>query len=119
VPRTRPDISVPDLTGQRAVVTGASDGIGLLLAGRLAAAGAEVVLPVRNREKGESAAAAIRERTPGADVALRTLDLASLGSVAAFADELLREDVPVRLLVNNAGVMTPPERQTTWATSRW
>jgi NAD(P)-dependent dehydrogenase (short-subunit alcohol dehydrogenase family) len=113
VPRTHPDITLPDLTGQRAVVTGASDGIGLLLAGRLAAAGAEVVLPVRNPEKGEAAAAAIRDRAPGADVSLRTLDLASLSSVAAFADELLGEDVPIRMLINNAGVMTPPDRQTT------
>lgn len=112
MPRTTPDITVPDLSGRRAVVTGASDGIGLLLAGRLAAAGAEVVLPVRDRAKGEAALAAIRRRTPDADVSLRTLDLASLASVAALADELSTEGTPVAIFVNNAGLMTPPERRT-------
>ena len=63
MPRTRPDITVPDLTGRRAVVTGASDGVGLGIAARLAAAGAEVVLPVRNPRKGEAALAAIADRT--------------------------------------------------------
>jgi len=113
VPRTTPDITVPDLSGRRAVVTGGSDGIGLALAGRLAAAGAQVVLPVRDRAKGEAAIAAIRERSPGADAELRTLDLASLASVAALADELLAEGAPIHMLVNNAGVMTPPDRRST------
>ena len=56
MPRQDIDITVPDLTGRRAVVTGASDGIGLGIATRLAAAGAEVVMPVRNPRKGEAAA---------------------------------------------------------------
>ncbi|MFE6931385.1 SDR family oxidoreductase [Streptomyces sp. NPDC057699] len=107
------DITVPDLTGRRAVVTGASDGIGLGIAMRLAAAGAEVVMPVRNPRKGEGAVARIRERIPGADVSLRALDLSSLASVAELGRSLLEEDRPVHLLVNNAGVMTPPDRQTT------
>ncbi|MEV6715850.1 SDR family oxidoreductase [Lentzea sp. NPDC051208] len=107
------DIEIPDLYGKRAVVTGASDGVGLGIAGRLASAGAEVVLPVRNQRKGEAAIAAIRRRTPDADVSLRSLDLSSLASVAALSETLLAEDKPVHVLVNNAGVMTPPERQTT------
>ena len=111
--RTRPDLTLPDLTGKRAVVTGASDGIGLGIATRLAAAGAEVVLPVRNQRKGETAIAHIREQAPAATVSLRALDLSSLGSVAALGATLREEDRPLHLLVNNAGVMTPPERQTT------
>ncbi|MER7233970.1 SDR family oxidoreductase [Streptomyces olivaceus] len=113
MPRTDFDITVPDQSGKRAVVTGASDGIGLGIATRLAAAGAEVVLPVRNPRKGEAALDAIRGHVPDADVSLRTLDLSSLDSVAALGRTLLAEDRPVHLLVNNAGVMTPPERQTT------
>ncbi|MBZ6101327.1 SDR family oxidoreductase [Streptomyces olivaceus] len=113
MPRTDFDITVPDQSGKRAVVTGASDGIGLGIATRLAAAGAEVVLPVRNPRKGEAALEAIRGQVPDADVSLRTLDLSSLDSVAALGRTLLAEDRPVHLLVNNAGVMTPPERQTT------
>ncbi len=111
--RTRPDITVPDLSGKLAVVTGASDGVGLGLAGRLAGAGAEVVMPVRNRRKGEAAVATITERHPGATVSLRDLDLSSLDSVAALGDTLLGENRPIHILVNNAGVMTPPDRQTT------
>jgi NAD(P)-dependent dehydrogenase (short-subunit alcohol dehydrogenase family) len=113
VPRKSADITVPDLTGRRAVVTGASDGVGLGLAGRLAAAGAEVVMPVRDPRKGEAAVAAIRGRVPGAHVSLRALDLSSLASVAALAETLLAEDLPIHVLVNNAGVMTPPDRRTT------
>lgn len=107
------DLTLPDLTGRRAVVTGASDGMGLRIAARLAAAGAEVIMPVRNRVKGEKAVATIREGVPGADVSLRDLDLSSLASVAALGETLNGEDKPVHVLINNAGVMTPPERQTT------
>jgi NAD(P)-dependent dehydrogenase (short-subunit alcohol dehydrogenase family) len=107
------DITIPDLTGKRAVVTGASDGIGLGIALRLAAAGAEVVMPVRNPRKGEEAAARIRERIPDANVSLRALDLSSLASVEELGKTLLDEDRPLHILVNNAGVMTPPDRRTT------
>jgi NAD(P)-dependent dehydrogenase (short-subunit alcohol dehydrogenase family) len=113
MPRKPVDISVPDLTGKRAVVTGGSDGIGLELVARLAAAGAEIVMPVRNTRKGEMAIARIRERTPGARLSLRTLELSSLESVAALGETLRREGDPIHLLINNAGVMTPPSRQLT------
>lgn len=113
MPRRPIDIAIPSLTGTRAVITGGSDGVGLRIAARLAAAGAEVVLPVRNPRKGEAAIAAIRENTPSAEVSLRELDLSSLESVAALGETLRSEGSPIHLLVNNAGVMTPPERQTT------
>jgi NAD(P)-dependent dehydrogenase (short-subunit alcohol dehydrogenase family) len=106
-------VSVPDLTGRRAVVTGASDGIGLGLATRLAQAGADLVLPVRDPVKGEAAVARIRSAVPGAVVTLRDLDLASLDSVAALSDALNAEGRPVDILVNNAGVMSPATRHTT------
>ena len=108
-----PDITLGDLNGRRALVTGASDGIGLGIATRLAAAGAELILPVRNPRKGQAAIAAIREQTPDATVSLRELDLSSLASVAALGATLRDEGRPIHLLINNAGVMTPPERQTT------
>jgi NAD(P)-dependent dehydrogenase (short-subunit alcohol dehydrogenase family) len=104
---------MPDLSGRLAVVTGASDGIGLVIARRLAAAGAEVVMPVRNQAKGQTAAAGIGAVAPRAKLSVRPLDLASLASVAAFADTLLAEGRPVHILVNNAGVMTPPTRRET------
>ena len=107
------DITVPSLTGMRAVLTGGSDGIGLHIATRLAAAGADVVLPVRNLHKGEAAVATIRATVPAASVSLHQMDLASLESVAAFGETLRSAGDPIHLLINNAGVMTPPERQTT------
>jgi NAD(P)-dependent dehydrogenase (short-subunit alcohol dehydrogenase family) len=113
MPRRPIDIPVPDLTGRRALVTGGSDGIGLALATRLAGAGAEVLLPVRDRRKGEAAAARIRDRHPAARIALHDLDLASLDSVATLAARLADEGAPLHLVVANAGVMTPPERRTT------
>jgi NAD(P)-dependent dehydrogenase (short-subunit alcohol dehydrogenase family) len=111
--RNRHDIQLPDLSGKRSLITGASDGIGLLIATRLAAAGAELVLPVRNPRKGEAALATIRDAVPAARVTLRDLDLSSLASVAALGETLRAAGDPLHLLINNAGVMTPPERQTT------
>ena len=113
MPRKPVDITVPDLSGQRALVTGASDGMGLGIATRLAAAGAEVLMPVRNPRKGEAASATIRRAVPGANVSLHRLDLSSLESVAALGDTLREEGHPIHILINNAGVMTPPDRQTT------
>lgn len=106
-------VSIPDLTGKLTVVTGASDGIGQIIATRLAQAGAEVIMPVRAPAKGESAAARIRVQAPGAEVTTRTLDLSSLDSVAALTDQLNAEGRAIDLLINNAGVMTPPNRQET------
>ncbi len=113
MPRRPIDITVPDLTGKRAVVTGASDGMGLAMARRLAAAGAEVIMPVRNPRKGEAAIAGIRQAVPRANVSLRGLDLSSLASVAALGDTLREEGLPIHILISNAGVMRPPNQQTT------
>jgi len=107
------DLDLPDLSGTHAVVTGANSGIGLAAATRLAGAGADVTLAVRNAEKGKAAAEGIRAAHPEAGVAVESLDLASLDSVAEFADRLTEAGRAVDLLVNNAGVMTPPERHTT------
>lgn len=105
--------AVPDLTGKLAVVTGGSDGLGRHLAQRLAVAGAEVILPVRNRAKGEAAVARISAAVPGAAVSLRDLDLSSLESVTKLAETLATEGRPVAILVNNAAVMAPATRHVT------
>src|SRR4029453_5082626 len=68
--RNRHDIPLPDLTGKRALVTGASDGVGLVIAMRLAAAGADLVLPVRNPRKGDAAVATIHATVPDASITL-------------------------------------------------
>ncbi|MDO3638761.1 SDR family oxidoreductase [Mycolicibacterium arseniciresistens] len=106
-------LEVPEFTGRLAVVTGANSGLGLGLARALAAAGADVVLAVRNRAKGETAAADIRAAVPDAELSIAQLDLASLESVAALGEYLGSEGRPIDILINNAGVMTPPHRQQT------
>ena len=95
--------AVPDQTGRRFVVTGANGGLGLATARVLASRGADVVMAVRNVEKGEAAARSLGARAPGR-VDVRRLDLADLSSVRAFAADL----GPVDVLVNNAGVLAVP-----------
>lgn len=107
------EITIESLAGRRAVVTGGSDGIGLRIVTRLAQAGAELVLPVRNTGKAEAAVARIIETAPDAQITILPLDLSSLESVATFGDAMTRDGRPINLLINNAGVMTPPNRQTT------
>lgn len=99
---------VPDRSGRLAVVTGANSGLGFGLAKRLAAAGADVVMAIRSRQKGEAAIAKIRETVPGAKLTIKHLDLSSLKSVAAMGEELAADGRPIDILINNAGVMTPP-----------
>ncbi len=111
----KPDLplDVPDLRGRFAVVTGANSGLGFGLAKRLAAAGADVVMAIRDRGKGERAIAEIRREVPQAKLSIRQLDLSSQASVATLGEELTAQGRPIDLLINNAGVMTPPERQQT------
>jgi NAD(P)-dependent dehydrogenase (short-subunit alcohol dehydrogenase family) len=105
---------VPDLTGRTAVVTGANSGIGLVEARELAAHGADVVMAVRRTGAGEEGAERIRRTGAPGRVMVEELDLASLDSVAAFSDRLgERTDGRLDLLVNNAGVMTPPKYRET------
>src|ERR1700712_765525 len=107
------DVAVPDLSGRLAVVTGANSGLGLGLTGRLTAAGAEVVMAVRNLEKGEAARDEVLAANPAARIRLERIDLGSLESVADFAERLVGQGRPVDILLNNAGVMMPPQRETT------
>jgi NAD(P)-dependent dehydrogenase (short-subunit alcohol dehydrogenase family) len=104
---------IPDQSGRTAIVTGANSGLGLSTARELARHGARVVLACRDPVKGEAAAAAITREAPGANVELAALDLASLGSVEAFAATFAASHTDgLDLLINNAGVMAPPRRET-------
>ena len=98
-----------DLSGRRAIVTGASSGIGVETARALASAGAEVTLAVRNLEAGRRTAEDIAAGTGSTRVLVAPLDLADQGSVAAFAAGW---DGPLHILVNNAGIMATPEMRT-------
>lgn len=104
---------IPDLTGKLAIVTGATGGLGLETTLALAGKGAEVVLADRNPAKGAGALAVIRKAVPHALIRFEPVDLADLSSVNAFADRILAAGRPVDILINNAGVMALPIRQTT------
>jgi NAD(P)-dependent dehydrogenase (short-subunit alcohol dehydrogenase family) len=104
---------IPPQGGKLAVVTGATGGLGYQTAIRLAQAGAEVVLTGRNEAKGREAVSKIRNQFPDAKISFDVLDLASLASVADFARRFATTHSSLDLLINNAGVMALPTRQTT------
>ena len=103
---------IPDQRGRTAVVTGANTGLGFETAAALASHGASVVLAVRNVDKGKDALTRIQRATPGADVTIQRLDLSSLASVRAAAEELRAHHPTIDLLINNAGVMYTPRSRT-------
>jgi len=103
---------IPDQTGRVAVITGANTGLGYETALALADHGAHVVLAVRNLDKGKDAAARITANSPHADVAVAELDLTSLESIRAAADQLRADHDRIDLLINNAGVMYTPKSTT-------
>lgn len=103
---------IPPQHGRTAVVTG-TGGLGFEGALALARAGANVILAGRNASKAGSAVDEIRRRVPGARVVFETLDLASLDSIREFATRLRNQHRSIELLINNAGVMTPPRRMQT------
>ncbi|WP_434094900.1 SDR family NAD(P)-dependent oxidoreductase [Streptomyces hyaluromycini] len=98
-----------DLSGRRALVTGASSGLGAETARVLASRGAEVTLAVRDTAAGERVAKDIGSATGGEALRVARLDLADPASVAAFTAAW---HGPLDLLVNNAGVMACPEQYT-------
>ena len=100
---------IPSQMGRLAIVTG-TGGLGFETALALAAAGADVVLAGRNEAKGEESVAKIAALHPGAKIAFEKLDLADLASIAAFGAKFNAAHPSLELLVNNAGVMTPPKR---------
>jgi len=95
---------LPNLDGHTVLITGATSGIGRAAATELAAAGARVVMAVRNTERGEQIASVL-----GNGAEARKLDLTDLASVRAFAEGW---DEPIDALINNAGVMAVPEART-------
>lgn len=104
--------SVPELAGKTFVITGANSGIGFAAAKVLAARGGRVVLACRDAAKMRAAADAIRAETPDAKVEEAVLDLGSLASVRSSAAEIARRFPRIDVLINNAGVMFLPYRET-------
>ena len=104
--------TMPSQEGRTWVVTGANSGIGLETVRELARRGATVVMTSRDAAKGQAAATLVRDDVPHADLDVRSLDLASLASVRAFADEVLAAHPVIDGLIDNAGVMAIPRKLT-------
>ncbi|MRH90278.1 SDR family NAD(P)-dependent oxidoreductase [Nocardia sp. SYP-A9097] len=103
---------IPDLRGRTAIVTGASAGLGLETALRLAERGAKVVLACRNVEKAAAAADVIRASVPEAELPIVRVDLSSLASVREAADQVRAEYERIDLLINNAGTLNRERSET-------
>jgi NAD(P)-dependent dehydrogenase (short-subunit alcohol dehydrogenase family) len=103
---------IPDQAGRVAVVTGANSGLGYITSRELARNGARVVLACRDEVRGREAVARLIAAVPDADVELRSLDMASLASIRSFAEDIQAAYPALDLLINNAGVMAIPRRET-------
>ena len=103
---------VPDQTGKVAIVTGANSGLGFETTRGLARKNATVIMACRDLKKGDAALEKIRREFPDAKVELMKLDLADLDSVRQFAENFKQHYSRLDLLINNAGIMAIPFRQT-------
>lgn len=104
--------NIPSQQGKTIIITGATSGIGLEAAKVLSEKGAKIILPVRNLEKGKLAVEQIQQRFKSADITLMNLDISDLDSVRRFAAEFLKKYRQLDLLLNNAGIMWTPQRET-------
>ncbi|MCE1188763.1 MAG: oxidoreductase [Ignavibacteria bacterium] len=104
---------ITDQNNKKVIVTGASSGIGLEAAKVLAGKNAQVILAVRNSQKGEDAKKRILQVFPRADVTVMEIDLSNLKSIKAFAKSFAAQHSRLDILINNAGVMAPPPSRTT------
>lgn len=103
---------LPSQKGRTILITG-TGGLGFEDALALAQAGGDVIIAGRNPIKGADAVRRIKEKAPQASVTLEVVDLASLTSIEALAKRLKETRDHIDVLINNAGIMTPPTRETT------
>lgn len=101
---------IPKRKDGLAVITGSTEGVGFEDALALSAVGWSVIVMGRNAEKGAAAIAKIKRMNPAAKVRFEQIDLANLASIKAFAERMTNAGEAIDLLINNAGVMTPPNR---------
>ncbi|KAF0461272.1 NADP-binding protein [Gigaspora margarita] len=97
--------NIPDLSGKVAIVTGGNTGIGFVTARELARKNAHVFVASRSKDRGEPAVELIKKETKKDAVEFLQLDLQSLNSVKLAAETFLARNLPLHILVNNAGIM--------------
>lgn len=104
---------IPSQEGQVVIITGANSGLGFGTTRELARNGAEVVMAVRNLNKGQQVKKEIQQEIPSAKLSVIELDLASLNSIDKFVSTFQESYEELHILINNAGLMMPEERQET------
>jgi len=104
---------IPDQSGKTVLVTGGNSGLGYETVLQLARKGARVLMAARDRARGTAALERLAAEAPGSQAELAQIDLADLTSVERFADGFLAGDQELDVLINNAGVMAIPHRETT------
>lgn len=104
--------NIPDQSGKCVVITGANSGIGFETALALYKAGAEVILTGRDATAVNFALEKIRLINSPGTISAELLDLSSWKNISAFAERFSASHQKLNLLINNAGVMTPPESKT-------
>lgn len=100
--------NIPQRISGLAIITGSTEGIGYVDALALSSAGWNVILMGRNIQKGAKSIARIRQINPKAKVSFERIELADLSSITSFALKMISKGQAINLLINNAGVMTPP-----------
>lgn len=104
--------NISDQRGKVAIITGANSGIGFEAARALAQKGAQVVMACRDEKRGNDAAETIRREEVAGEVEMMILDLGDLASVRRFVENFAQRHAQVDILLNNAGIMRIPYRQT-------
>ncbi len=100
-----PSAEPSPLRGKTVMITGANQGIGLATAHMLAKRGCKLFLVCRNKQRGEEAVAQVRENSGNTDVHLLVCDVSSLSDIKKLAKDYISEDLPLHVLINNAGIM--------------
>jgi NAD(P)-dependent dehydrogenase (short-subunit alcohol dehydrogenase family) len=103
---------MPDLQERVIVITGATSGIGQIAAGELAGMGARLVLVARDRTRGESALAYLRDAGPRTKHTIHYADLSSIAEMKRAASEIAAAEPRIDVLINNAGALFGSRRQT-------
>ncbi len=101
-----------NLSGKTAIVTGSNTGIGFETALDLYKKGARVYVACRNQEKAHQAIERMKEDGGTGELIFEHLDLSSLLSIKTFADNIIKAESRLDLLINNAGIMIPPPTKT-------
>ncbi len=100
------------MVGKHAVITGATDGLGLATTKALAAMGASLTLVVRNQAKGEALLDELAETTGNTDIRLEIADLSLMADIDKVIKSLKKRKQTIDILINNAGALFNPRAET-------